>query len=172
MSHAAGGQPYKIAIFAIVMMIVAVAAHAVPQIAAEFHGKVYVDGKKAKIGTNITAVSEYGIECGKLSTRSYGEYGLLSCSGDDLSTEIREGLMENDKVRFYVDGVEAQTDKDAIWGQGKIDEINLFVLKRSAEKQPRIIRTRTKMDNVMITGIVALLVGLIYVIGVIVALRK
>lgn len=100
---------------------------AVPPAAAEFYGSVVIDGEYAPIGTQVAVYDSEGILCGKVEVRENGEYGFLSCSGDDTSTIDDEGAVAGEMIVFVVGDTRLKKSNSLIWQAGAVKEANLVV---------------------------------------------
>lgn len=99
----------------------------IPPVAAEFHGWAIIDGEFAPKGTIISIYDSEDTICGEIAVREKGGYGLLSCAGDDPSTEIDEGASDNEGLMFYVGETRINTQNSVYWKSGTIRTVNLIV---------------------------------------------
>ncbi len=78
-----------------------------------FYGPAHrPDGTPLPVGTTVEVVDPDGIVCGAAVVTHAGQYGLLACYGDDLTTMEDEGARAGDTVRLVVDGQALGT---AVW---------------------------------------------------------
>lgn len=84
-----------------------------------FYGSVMLNSKPAPINTIITALDSAGNLIGEYAVEREGEYGFL---------HVYKDTPENDAITFKVNGIAANTDKEARWTADRDStEMNLFV---------------------------------------------
>ena len=118
----AGMMCVFILLFLLGLILKASAATALPPIAAEFYGTVELDGRAAEPGTNVTVHDSSGKVCGNQTTRRTGEFGLLSCKGDDPATPEDEGAVNGEAVTLTVNNISAY---NATWREGSLSMARL-----------------------------------------------
>ncbi len=113
----------------VLLLIVALVRYsfAIPPVAAEFYGWIIVDGEYASAGTKIAIFDSDGVLCGEKILEEEGEYGFLSCAGDDPSTDNDEGAEDNEGLTFYVNEIKMNTNESVFWKPGSFREVNLIV---------------------------------------------
>jgi hypothetical protein len=99
-------------------------AVAIPPIASEYSGTVTIDSYFAGEGMNISIYDDDGIMCGSGFTRQEGQFGFISCNGDDLSTAEDEGARKGENVTIVVNGTIGTT---AAWFEGSINRLEFDV---------------------------------------------
>lgn len=114
-------------IFFLLVSILIKCSFAIPPVAAEFYGWVIVNGEYAPPGTNITVFDISGVKCGETVLKEEGNYGFLSCAGDDPSTPEDEGAHDNEGLTFYVNDFKINTQNSIYWKPGSFREVNLIV---------------------------------------------
>jgi hypothetical protein len=62
------------------------------------------DGASLHAGATVEAIDPDGVVCGAVSVAVEGQYGLLPCYGDDLTTPEDEGAQAGDVIRLVVNG--------------------------------------------------------------------
>lgn len=144
-------------ILAIVAMATAVTA--IPPVAAEFYGTVTLDGIPAATGTNITITNAAGIVCGRQAMTKQGEFGLLSCNGDDPSTAADEGAQPGETILLVVNDRPAA---NATWHEGDLNRIALAASTRAIVTR-RLESTGLLPGAFIIPGIAVLLAIATYV---------
>lgn len=112
-----GRETMAIVIAIVAASIAAAGVTAVPPIAAEFYGTVTIDGNPAPPGTGIAIHDAQGVVCGSQATARQGEFGLLSCNGDDPSTPRDEGANNGEEVVISVNSIPAM---NATWHEGRL----------------------------------------------------
>lgn len=117
----------------VMLPILAQFASAFPPIAAEFYGSLKIDGQLAPPSTNVTVFDSSGVVCGWQLTKEQGQYGLLSCNGNDPDTERDEGAAIGEELRIYVNGTMALK---AVWHEGAITKANIDA--KLSKKQSRL----------------------------------
>jgi hypothetical protein len=100
-------------------------AFSIPPPAAEFYGTVQVNDSDATPGTNVSVYDSDSTLCGYFIIQNSGYYGVLSCNGDDASTDSDEGAVEGDTISFYVNGSKAIATGNATWSPGTYQFVNL-----------------------------------------------
>lgn len=149
-------KSYIAAAVAPTLLLFVMAAAALPPIAAEFYGTVEIDGKPAEPGTNITAYDPNGIVCGRHTTTAAGEFGLLSCNGDDPTTPEDEGATNGEIVTIRVNKIPVY---NATWREGELNKVRLQVNTQKALK----LESLALPAAVIIPGIVLILAVATYV---------
>lgn len=148
--------------------------NAIPPVAAEFHGWVIVEGRFAPRGTIISVYDQDGTLCGQTEVRENGEYGLLSCAGDDPSTDIDEGASDNEGLSFYVYDRKINTEDSIKWNPGTIRPVNLIIgdvnKARPLLEEPSFISIFER--NYLFVLLIVLFITLIALAGVIKRVRK
>lgn len=139
-------------------LLYAMAAAALPPIAAEFYGIVEIDGKPAKPGTNITIHDLDGIMCGRHTTTIVGEFGLVSCNGDDPTTPEDEGATNGEIVAIRVNKLPAY---NATWREGELNNLRLQINTQGSKELK--LESSTIPSIIIIPGIVLILAAATYV---------
>lgn len=142
-------------IAAAILLMLAFAAPdsaALPPMAPEFYGIVAIDGEEALPGTNITAHDSSGTICGRQTTDRQGEFGLLSCAGDDPQTGIDEGAVSGEMITIMVNRIPAY---NTTWREGELHRIKLDAYAAEGETT-QLSSTNIPMIAI-IPGIAALL---------------
>lgn len=106
------------------MVLLVYSAAAMPPLPQEIYGTLTIDGKAAQPGTKVTLYDDRGVLCGSHITQYEGIYGLVSCKGDDPSTEIDEGGSNGEMITVQVDG---QKYKNLEWQSGRFTNLNISI---------------------------------------------
>lgn len=107
-----------------VLLVLLSAADAIPPIAAEYYGTVTMDNNFVLEGTNVSIYDDNGNLCGSGFVRQQGEFGFISCNGDDPSTSQDEGAGKGENVTISVNGTNTAI---ARWFEGSINQLELDV---------------------------------------------
>ncbi|MBW2970909.1 hypothetical protein KY320_01985 [Candidatus Woesearchaeota archaeon] len=99
----------------------------IPPVAAEYYGMVVIDGKPAPVNTLVTIKDSNDTICGMGFVGPEGKYNLISCNGDDLSSEADEGALPGEGLSFFVNDIKLHTHTSVRWHSGAIREVNLVV---------------------------------------------
>lgn len=67
-------------------------------------------------GDKIFAQDSDGIICGSCTVNIKGQYGFLTCKGDNPDTQVDEGAIEGDTITFFLNGNKLQNT--GIWTEG------------------------------------------------------
>lgn len=105
----------KILLFLVALIFLLSLVSAVPQLPMIVSGDVYINGKPAKVGTDITAVVN-GEQVSKSEVSEEGKFSLLL-----------QKLEKNQEVEFYVDGI--YSEEDILYKSGDFRQISLKVEK-------------------------------------------
>ncbi|MCK5282016.1 MAG: hypothetical protein KAK00_01275 [Nanoarchaeota archaeon] len=116
---------YSLLVVLIVLFIKNTSAIPVP--AVEFYGRVTINDTDAIAGINITAYDADNTLCGYFIIVNGGYYGLLSCDGDDITTNEDEGAEDYDQIAFYVNSTRAVPFGNVSWEPGEYRFVNLSV---------------------------------------------
>ena len=138
---------------ALLLLAILPGTAALPPIAAEFYGQVMIEGNPAPPGTNITIQDSDENTCGSQATTSPGEFGLLSCNGDDPATSKDEGPASGETIFVKVNGINAY---NSTWQAGGLYKIRL---EPSTKGSKELGSTRIPM--VMIIGAVSVMFGIV-----------
>jgi hypothetical protein len=113
-------------IFTLLALFVPLLAYALPPIATEFYGYVFAhNGSAATAGTYIRAYDSANNLCGAFNVSAAGYYGLLSCTGDDSSTNADEGPTNLENISFTIDGGNAYRVGNYQWAEAEYHYVNL-----------------------------------------------
>lgn len=110
-----------IAVFCVLNVSVAAAQKGETDRWCDFFGAVTIDEQPAPIGAVIDAFDPQGVRCGTFIVNEglgEGEYGFMHVYGDDDTTpDFDEGAVSGDTIRFFVDGMPAETagPDEPIW---------------------------------------------------------
>jgi hypothetical protein len=104
------------------LILAASCASAMPPIAAEYYGTL-------SDGSNVSIYDDEGNMCGSGLVREGGQFGFISCNGDDISTENDEGPLQGENVTIFIDGTRAG---EAQWFEGSINHLQLNPVKMNA----------------------------------------
>jgi hypothetical protein len=113
----------KAAMIAVFLAMMSFAV-AMPPIASEYSGTVTINSYFANEGTNISIYDDNGIMCGSGFVRSEGQFGFISCNGDDSTTAEDEGAAKGENVTLMVNGTFGTT---ASWFEGSINRLEFDV---------------------------------------------
>lgn len=99
-----------------------------------FYGEAFIDGLPAPVGTVVDAYDPDGVHCGTFTVgQSYdtvGIYGMLFVYGDDpWSSDLDEGCVLGDSVRFKVEGIWAEPQVisgNVYWQDQSFAQVNLI----------------------------------------------
>ena len=89
-----------------------------------------LDGQPLPVGAVIRAYDPQGVVCGQFRVTEAGRYGLMSVYGDDPLTEVDEGAVPGDRIKFTVNGVAATVigSDEPVWVTfGALKQVNLAV---------------------------------------------
>ncbi len=118
----------KLRLFIIVSLFVLLSqsiyclADNIPLYPCDYYG-VEESSNTLKAASIITAKDPDNIAIGSFIIKKDGQYGLLSCAGDDSSTPEDEGAVDGDVITFYIDGIKQQSQ--AIYKAGDVVKVNL-----------------------------------------------
>jgi hypothetical protein len=118
----------KIQLAVLLALLLANAAFALPPIAAEFYGTASVNGEFAIEGTNISVYDPSGTLCGSGLVRQEGQFGFISCNGDDPGTTIDEGAVQGENVTIAINGTAA---KALPWFEGSINKAEINAIRKN-----------------------------------------
>ncbi|MFH1182235.1 MAG: hypothetical protein V1702_04710 [Candidatus Woesearchaeota archaeon] len=99
-------------------------ATAMPPIASEYFGTVTINSYFAEQGTNVSIYDNDGNLCGSGLVKQEGQFGFISCNGDDISTAQDEGASKGEDVTIMVNGTNAGA---ASWFEGSINQLEIDV---------------------------------------------
>jgi hypothetical protein len=108
----------------ILMLVLIGTAAAMPPIAAEFYGTATINTYFAEKGMNVSIYDDNGVLCGSGLVRDEGQFGFISCNGDDPYTEEDEGATKGENVSFNVNGTYAG---NTTWNEGSVTEIRIDI---------------------------------------------
>jgi len=96
-----------------------------PPLPTDFWGNILINNENASIGTIVNAYNSNGTLCGSFITTTSGNYGSLSCSGNDPATSNDEGANENENITFTINGYNATAVGNIIWNTATFKNVNL-----------------------------------------------
>jgi hypothetical protein len=115
----------KIFAAVILMLVLIGTAAAMPPIAAEFYGTATINTYFAEKGMNVSIYDDNGVLCGSGLVREEGQFGFISCNGDDPYTADDEGASKGESVSFNVNGTYSG---NTTWNEGSVTEIRIDIM--------------------------------------------
>lgn len=110
--------------FILIIMVMLPVISGFPQPPCQFYGSVTRNNEILPPGTLLQVFDSDRMLCGEYMIEDDGKY-IISCKGDDLSTENDEGALPGEEVQFYVDGVKANTSVKVFWSSGQFVAVDL-----------------------------------------------
>ncbi|MFH1649972.1 MAG: hypothetical protein ABIA93_05465 [Candidatus Woesearchaeota archaeon] len=115
----------RIYLLLIVIVILASGVAAAPVLPTEFYGTVHANNDAGAIGAVIRAYDSDNVLCGMFTIVNVGYYGLLSCTGDDITTATDEGAREGNVIRFTYNGNPASAWGQTTWSSGTFHIVDI-----------------------------------------------
>ncbi len=72
-----------------------------------FSSNSKLEGQPVPVGAVIEAFDPSSVLCGRSVVSTSGSYGFLACYVDDPNTDVDEGIIPGDTVRFTINGLPA-----------------------------------------------------------------
>jgi hypothetical protein len=87
----------------------AMAGEDAPEWVSFFSSNTTFHGEPVRVGSVISALDPQGVECGRVTVTTPGQFPVLACLRDDPTTpDIDEGPEPGEPISFEIDGVPAQ----------------------------------------------------------------
>jgi len=86
-----------------------------------------VGGEPVPAGSIISAFDPDGVLCGIARVQSPGQWGIMHVYGDDPDTDVDEGAVAGDELRFTVNGAHGHPYGQVIWRDKALLELALSV---------------------------------------------